>query len=170
MVKPLTYLSDHHMIVTYIRVNNRENAKNSTHNTESNYYTYKWTNERKAVYCKALSLLLRENGDELLNADIQSHSDLDKFQININDMIIGTADKVLTKRRFTGKKKASHNSRKWFTNDLYQMKRTLIKYGRRLEQHNNQDYINTCYSLKKQYKKTVKYHKQEVSRPDSSAT
>ena len=160
MVKPLTYLiSDHHMIVTYIRVNNRENAKNSIHNTESNYYTYKWTNERKAVYCKALSLLLRENGDEILNADIQSHSDLDKFQININDMIIGTADKVLAKRRFTGKKKASHNSRKWFTNDLYQMKRTLIKYGRRLEQHNNQDYINKFYSLKKQYKKTVKYHK-----------
>ena len=42
-IKPLytqvTGISDHHMIVTYIRVNNRENAKNSTHNTESNYYT-----------------------------------------------------------------------------------------------------------------------------------
>ena len=95
MVKPLTYLSDHHMIVTHIRVNNKEKAKNSIHNTESNYYTYKWTNERKAVYCKALSLLIREDGDELLNADIKSRSDLDKFQININDMIIGTADKVL---------------------------------------------------------------------------
>ena len=57
------------------------------------------------------------------------------------------------KRKLTGEKKTSNNSKKWFTNDLYQMKRTLIKYGRRLKQHNHQDQINKLYNLKNNTRK-----------------